>query len=384
MKFLHGFLLILFIILSLLIGVLFIILLSQPAEIDPNKFEWLPGNISNRNINMSSAYISDFKYNISDKDFFLYISWKEPLLSPITEDRSNLTSPRYLFYEKPFISWTIIENNTNIDYKGFLLTDRFKYSYFEFINGKNDFSFYPNEQILKKTSPFINETSIAFKLRYLGLNQNLGSIKNVNIVSGVEYIGYNQFIPFFKGLNDINSINNKSITIDGNNEDWNVINSKNTFYPENFNSKGKENDFLFFSNLSIAKTDQNIIGNVNFNKNFKDFLATKGNINVNFDWDIILGIDNGTYYTDFAFRVNGTFNSSEELFTNIKTASIEQEGGIGQKISESNLYNVTSKLGFINNSLEFYLPFEVPFHDNNFFNFNFHFYSNILINFISN
>ena len=64
------------------------------------------------------------------------------------------------------------------------------------------------------------------------------------------------------------------------------------------------------------------MGIVNLDTNFREFIRDKGIIQSNFDWDIIFGMHNESLYSDYAFRIEGSYNFIGNFF-NTSSARIE-------------------------------------------------------------
>ena len=203
------------ILILLVCGIAIFITLEEPKPIDPNTINWMDVAFSSTfNPQLPWIQIKFFKYSILNNELYFFLQWNNSITKSLISNENNLTSPRYFFYDKIIFSWTLPIDKSNLEYEGYLLTDLNYYSHFQLMKGKNDFTFYPNEQIFSHTIPFINKTSIAFKLTYQGLNSNLLNIRNITINAGTEYLAYNQFIPSFTNINSIMELKNDSITID--------------------------------------------------------------------------------------------------------------------------------------------------------------------------
>ena len=195
-----------------------------------------------------------------------------------------------------------------------------------------------------------------------------------------EYLAYSQFIPSFTDINNIIELKNNTITIDGNKSDWITLNSSiKTFIPDPINKNG----FIFpiFSNVSIIRTSNNMVGIVNLDSNFMDLLRDKGAVQSNFDWDIILGMHNESLYCDYAFHIVGSYNFTGNFFTT-SSAHIEELAGPESGFTDNYTWMISNNNSFIGDSLEFYFPFNILEHSGSLDGFEFHFYSSLILDFM--
>lgn len=353
---------------------LFNFLLTNKSDqlLIPDEIDWLHIELGDyESGNISWIEIKEAKYSILDGNIYYLIKWNSSLPSPI-KDLTNLTAPRYEYYYKVYISWTLDDGEKERNYTGFLLSDLKHFVHFELIEGEADFQLYPS------IIPFTNDTVVAFVVTYLFGDVYIGNITQITILPSSTYISYQQFSPRISNLKEAPKVNG-SINFDGNFSDWleNITNYKNLFPDRSVTPKEY---FPIFKNLFVIRTDLGIIGKIELAVNFKKFLISQGSANVEIDWSAILAIDNGTYFADYAFSVTSHFSLNNSI--NTTKAEINMLGGEGLTATESLNWELPINNGYIGEGLEFYFPDYVI---GNLFEkyWNIHFYSSLEIEFFS-